>query len=135
MKNLEDSIENCCEKIERTDSDRVIERLSKRVEELETEKRSLTASLKKNPAKHIDYETATDVGFEFVKNPLLLWESESVFERRLVPKLVFTQCLVYKKNFGYETPSFALLFELSRMSGKDKSQVVEMPGVEPGSNV
>ncbi len=135
MKELDSSIEDCCEKIEKTDSDTVMERLSKRVEAMEAERRTIKASLATKPTAGIDYETATNVVFEFVQNPVRLWESESIFERRLVPKFVFTQCLVYKKGFGYGTPDFSLLFELSSVSGKGKSQVVEMPGIEPGSNV
>lgn len=125
IKELERSIENCCVKIEKTTSERVVEQMSKRVDQLTEEKEALSASLKRKKAPNIDYETATDVVFEFVKNPQELWNSESVFERRLVPKLIFTQCLVYKKDFGYETPSFALLFELCRQSQGEESRVVE----------
>ena len=99
-------------------------RLAKRVEAMQTEQGTLKASLKRK-VTGIDYETATDVVFQFVKNPIQLWESDSIFERRLVPKLVFTNCLAYKKGFGYQTPSFALLFELTRGSSEDKSRVVE----------
>jgi len=43
--------------------------------------------------------------------------------------------LLYLPVFGFETASLSLPFALSGMAGVSKSKMVEMPGIEPGSNV
>ena len=135
MKELESDIEKCCDKIERTNSERVMSRLEGRVEDMEQELERLQESAKSRKTPGCDFGTATNVVFNFIRNPSKLWDSDEILEQRLVPKLVFAACLPYRKGEGYETPTFSLLFELCRGSENDKSRVVEMPGVEPGSNV
>ena len=42
---------------------------------------------------------------------------------------------IKKSAVSFETASLSLLFALSGMVGVEKSKLVEMPGIEPGSNV
>jgi len=135
VKELNKSIERLCERVEKTNSDKVINRYEARIEDMEQERLSLEASLGKPKAVSIDFETATDLVFDFIKDPSKLWHSDNLYEQRLVPKLVFTERLPYQRGVGYETTSFSLLFELIKEAESDSSRVVEMPGIEPGSNV
>ncbi len=135
LKELDGIIEKLCDRVEKTRSDRVIHRYEKRIEDLEEERLSLEASVQKPKQTGITFETATDLVFKFIKDPSKLWHSDNLYEQRLVPKLVFADRLPYRKGHGYETARFSLLFALCKEAESDSSLVVEMPGVEPGSNV
>ncbi len=135
IKELNTSIERLCERVEKTHSDRVINRYEARIEDMEQERLSLEASINKPKTDKIDFETATNLVFDFIKDPSKLWHSDNLYEQRLVPRLVFTEHLPYRKGAGYETATFSLLFALCKEAESDHSLVVEMPGIEPGSNV
>ncbi len=135
IKELNTSIDRLCERVEKTNSDKVINRYEARIEDMEQERLSLEASINKPQKLSISFETATDLVFDFIKDPSKLWHSDNLYEKRLVPKLVFTERLPYKRGAGYETATFSLLFALCKEAESDHSLVVEMPGVEPGSNV
>ncbi len=135
VKELNTSIERLCERVEKTHSDKVINRYEARIEDMEQERLSLEASINKPQKLGISFETATDLVFDFIKDPSKLWHSDNLYEKRLVPRLVFTERLPYKKGAGYETATFSLLFALCKEAESDHSLVVEMPGIEPGSNV
>jgi len=135
VKELDESIEKLCERVEKTNSETVISRYEARIEDMEQERLSLEASLNKPKTGGIRFETATDLVFDFINDPSKLWHSDNLYEQRLVPKLVFTERLPYRKGVGYETTTFSLLFALCKEAESDSSRVVEMAGVEPASNV
>src|SRR3989344_2253722 len=135
VKELDESIEKLCERVEKTNSETVISRYEARIEDMEQERLSLEASLNKPKTGGIRFETATDLVFDFINDPSKLWHSDNLYEQRLAPKLVFTERLPYRKGVGYETTSFSLLFALCKEAESDSSRVVEMAGVEPASNV
>lgn len=43
-------------------------------------------------------ETAIDIVFDFLKNPLQQWQNGDIHRKKLVLKLVFEQSLAYNKK-------------------------------------
>ncbi len=64
-----------------------------------------------------------------------MWQKGDLSRRRLVLRLVFEKALVYKKDHGFEHPELSLPIAIACTTGRNLKYVVEMPGVEPGSNV
>lgn len=64
-----------------------------------------------------------------------MWQQGDLAQKRLVLRLVFEGVLTYYKETAFGTAPFSLLFELSKLADTDKKAMVEMPGIEPGSNV
>jgi len=76
-------------------------------------------------------ETALDIVFDFLKNPLKQWQKGSIHTKKLVLKLVFEQNLAYNKNSGFETAILSLPLRVFTLPEVQKSSLVEMVGVEP----
>ena len=76
-------------------------------------------------------ETALDIVFDFLKNPLLQWQKGDIHTRKLVLRLVFEQNLAYNKNSGFETAILSLPLRVFTLPEAQKSSLVEMGGIEP----
>ena len=79
-------------------------------------------------------ETALNIVFDFLKNPLLQWQRGSIHGKKLVLKLVFERNLTYNKNSGFETAILSLPLRVFALPDAQKGQLVEMGGVEPPCN-
>ncbi len=113
------------EKLARVYEDQII-KCQRESEDLQGKLRDLGVS-------SVSFETALEVVFEFLKNPLFIWETKDINAKRLVLKLVFAEKLAYHPQFGFETAQkskFVGLFET--IYAKD-SQDVEVGGFEPPS--
>jgi site-specific DNA recombinase len=79
-------------------------------------------------------ETALDIVFDFLKNPLQQWENGNIHTKKLVLRLVFEQNLAHNKNSGFETAILSLPLRVFSLPEAQKGLVVEMGGIEPPSN-
>jgi len=77
IKELNTSIERLCERVEKTQSDKVINRYEARIEDMEQERLSLEASINKPKSDKIDFETATALVFDFIKDPSKLGDAQA----------------------------------------------------------
>jgi len=91
----------------------------------------LKEKLKRLGTSATSFETALEVVFEFLENPLFIWENESVNAKRLVMRLVFADKLAFHPELGFETAQKSLLIGLFEQIVAKKSQDVEMEGIEP----
>lgn len=135
LKEFDDRISNLVEKIEYTKSKSLSAKYEGRIEELEEEKRGYLSQRVVTKHTQKDFGTAYAVVQNFLQNPLALWNSDVFENKRTVLKLAFTSVIPFSKEEGIGTAPFSLLFELCKVAETDKSKMVEMPGVEPGSNV
>src|SRR3989338_7883747 len=76
-------------------------------------------------------ETALDIVFEFLRNPLKQWEEGNIHTKKLVLKLVFEQNLTHDKNSGFETAILSLPLRVFTLPEAQKGLLVEMAGIEP----
>ena len=58
----------------------------------------------------MSYESAVGTIFDFIGNPLSIWDNGDLEERRLVIKLTFSKRLPYSKKHGFGTDGIALPF-------------------------
>ena len=78
-----------------------------------------------------DFEESYRTALEFIENPAKQWGSADLAKRRLVPKLMFGDHMLYKKNEGYRTAGIAHPFRVLRAIQGGKSGMVEGAGFEP----
>ena len=83
-------------------------------------------------AKHgPSIETALEIVFDFLKDPLIQWQKGNIHTKKLVLKLIFEQNLVYNKNSGFETAILSLPLRVFTLPEEQKMFLVGDRGVEP----
>jgi DNA invertase Pin-like site-specific DNA recombinase len=75
-------------------------------------------------------ETALDIVFDFLKNPLEQWRKGDIHTKKLVLKLVFEQNLAYNKNSGFETAILSLPLRVFTLPEAQNASLVEMVRIE-----
>ncbi|MDO8648819.1 MAG: recombinase family protein [Candidatus Peregrinibacteria bacterium] len=128
-------IDKLCDRLGRLTGEIIIKKYESRIEQLEEKKNILRrqSSDEKDPRQN--FGTAFKYVLRFTENPLALWKTGIFEDQRLVLKLSILGVLPYDPKLGFGTVTFPLLFQLCKQSETDKSKMVEMPGIEPGSNV
>jgi site-specific DNA recombinase len=132
---IEKDMSDYCILIKETKSATVRRAFESKIEELEMEQTRLGEKAQKTPAPNYDFEPALNKVFEFIKDPFLMWKTGDLAQKRLVLRMVFDELLIYDYEKGFYTATLSLPLELSCVPELDKLEMVEMPGVEPGSNV
>jgi site-specific DNA recombinase len=103
------------------------ERIGALVEEEVVLKDSMMYLAKHRP----NVETALDIVFDFLRNPLKQWQKGDIHTKKLVLKLIFEQKLAYNKSSGFETAVLSLPLRVFTLSEALKPSLVEMRGFEP----
>lgn len=75
-------------------------------------------------------ETALDIVFDFLKNPLKQWQKGNIHTQKLVLRLVFEENLRYNKKSGFETAILSLPLRVFTLPEAQKSTLVEMGEIE-----
>ena len=81
----------------------------------------------------VSFETALEIVFGFLENPLVIWEKEDMNAKRLVLKLVFAEKLAFHPDLGFETTQKSPFVGLFEQFSAKKTQDVEVRGIEPRS--
>ena len=113
----------------------VIKKIEENIEAQEAKRMRLGEKIEITSNKSYDFESAVDRVFEFIKYPYAMWQQGDLAQKRLVLRLVFDGALIYDKETRFGTVSFSLPINICCVPELDEMEVVEMPGVEPGSNV
>jgi len=113
----------------------VIKKIEENIEAAEAKRMRLGEKIEIKNQKHYDFETALNRVFDFIKNPYAMWQQGDLSQKRLVLRLVFDKELTYDRDSKFGTASFSLPINICCIPDLDKLEVVEMPGIEPGSNV
>jgi len=128
-------IKDYCNLIKTTKSNTVRRTYEERIEELEMEQLRLGEKQQQTSTRNYEFEPALNKVIEFIKDPFLMWTTGDLAQQRLVLRMVFDELLVYDHKKGFYTATFSLPIELSCVPELDRMEMVEMPGIEPGSNV
>ena len=131
---VQTEIDEYIESIKLCSNPGVIKTIEEKIDALEAKKLRLGEKVER-PKKHYNFDDALDQVFEFLKDPHFVWKTGDLSERRLVLRLVFDEPLIYNRETGFGTAKFSLPVNVSCVTELDEMEVVEMPGVEPGSNV
>jgi len=76
----------------------------------------------------MDFNHKFREAMHFLENPLELWGSDQLCHKRTVIKLAFAERLVYKRNFGFQTPTLSLPFVMLQAFQEGKKDMVEQRG-------
>jgi site-specific DNA recombinase len=118
--------------IPRATSETVVVAYENQIDELLKKELVLKGSLMSFDKHKPNIETALDILFDFLKNPLKQWQNGNIYTKKLVLSLVFEQNLAYNRKSGFETAFLSLPLRVFTLPEGQKSSLVEMPGIEPG---
>jgi site-specific DNA recombinase len=130
---IEKEIQGYLGAIDKCSSPIVLKRIEEQVQSLEAKKIRLGGRITKPKHGDYDFETALDRVLGFINNPLALWQTAELSQRRLVLRLVFTEPLVYDRETGFGTPALSLPIAIACVPELDELEMVGSPGVEPGT--
>ena len=131
LKELERKAEQLMDRIVETDSETLVKAYEAKITKIEYQKAEISSKLASSLSGPESFEESFQTVFDFIENPQKLWNSDSLEDRRLLLKLVFTRPLAYHRKDGFQTAAIALPFGLSGQSIKGKSEMVEDSGIEP----
>ncbi len=113
LDDIQKQIDGCLEVLQRCHNPTVVQRLEETVDALEAKRLRLGGRIKKSKDGEVDFETALDRVLDFLSNPLGMWQTGDLQQRRLVLRLVFEEPLVYDRETGFATASFSLPIRVS----------------------
>lgn len=79
------------------------------------------------------FGTACEIVLARIENPIVMWQSDSYRDKRLLLEMFFDDRVTYDLEVGFGTVNLACLPRLLCLKPEENSRLVEMPGVEPGS--
>jgi len=91
----------------------------------------LKHSIKSFETHRPNIETALDIVFDFLKNPLIQWQKGDIHRKRLVLRLIFEAPLAYNKESGFETASLSLPLRVFCLPEAQNTRLVEVAGMSP----
>jgi hypothetical protein len=86
----------------------------------------LKSSVTSNEALEPDVETALDIVFDFLKNPLKQWREGDIHAKKLLLKLVFQEQLVHNRKSGFETAHLSLPLRVFALPEAQNSLLVDV---------
>jgi site-specific DNA recombinase len=114
----------------RATDESVIVAYEEQISALGEKSRVLKNSLMSMAGHGPNIETALDIVFDFLRNPLQQWRQGNIHSKKLVLKLIFEQNLAYNKNSGFETAILSLPLRVFGLPEAQKGQLVEMARIE-----
>ncbi|MGF1463778.1 MAG: recombinase family protein [Maricaulaceae bacterium] len=124
LKDLDAQIEMLVDRTLETRSPTLIPRYEARIRDLETQKAVLVEKTTRNPEPRQGFEQTFRTAMAFLSNPLNLWNSNRLEDKRAVLKLTFADQLAYSRNSGFRTANFSLPFKLlGQMNSKNYEMV------------
>jgi len=131
LKTLAETKVKILERIEKATNESVISSYEERLAEMSQKEAVLKKSIMSFNEHRPSIETALGIVFDFLKNPLKQWQSGNIYTQRLVLRLVFEENLVYNRKSGFETAILSLPLRVFGLPEAQKSNVVEVAGIEP----
>lgn len=126
LRELEVNIRALADRLARTSSEVACRAIETRIEELERERLSVEQEAGA-PPPDVDFGTAFEQVRMLIENPLLLWKTEDLETKRLVPRLAFTSLLLYDRKSGFGTAELSLPYLISGHIAANKSSLVDLP--------
>ena len=133
IRSIERKIGQYLDRIVETDHMTVVTTYENQISRLEEQKVLLTEKVQNcgRPLKPFDesFRTATD----FLGNPIKLWSSDRLEDKRMVLRLVFAEKLPYQRNQGFRTPETSLPFRVLEELRGGQYDLARPAGIEPAT--
>ena len=133
VKSIGEEIEKLTQLILRAKDESVISMYEEKISSLSKKKLVLKSSAMSFDKHKPNIETALDIVFDFLKDPLKQWQKGNIHTKKLVLKLVFEQNLAYNRKSGFETAVLSLPLRVFTLPLAQKSSLVLSAGIEPAS--
>ena len=131
IKKLEKQIDALLDRIVDASSPSVITAYEKRIAKLEKEKLLMQEKSENTGKPQRPFEELFELAMVFLANPLNLWRSERLEDKRTVLKLTFADHLAYKRNEGFRTPKTTLPFKALATLQGGECEMAHPRGFEP----
>lgn len=126
--NIRAKIRMFLERIGKTQNETLIKTYEQEIEKLTNEEHALEGIIQQIvKGSKLDFGTALEATFAFLKNPYLYWVRDDLKSKHLVLKLVFSDRLVYERGKGFGTANLSLplrVFELTELGDNTKVDIV-----------
>ena len=128
---IERDIERLVDRTLDTTNGTLAKRYEQRIGDLEARKLVLAEQQGKVGQPQTTFERTFRTAMRFLSNPLNLWNSDRLEDKRAVLKLTFADQIAYHRNQGFRTADLSLPFKaLGSFSGGEK-EMVRPQGFEP----
>ena len=131
LKELDTERRRLFERITRAVDDKVVALYEDRLGEIAESELILKSSVMSLDEHRPSIETALDIVFDFLGNPLKCWAEGDIHRKKLVLNLIFEENLAYNKNSGFETATLSLPLRVFTLPEAQNTRLVEMGGIEP----
>ena len=112
LRKIDKQIDTMMDRVVEAESSAVITAYEKRIKKLEERKVELNEKTNKTGGSHRPFEEMFELAMGFLANPVKLWHSERLEDKRTVLKLTFGERLAYLRNEGFRTPKTTLSFKV-----------------------
>lgn len=119
------------QRLTKAKDDKVVTVYENRLGELAEKELVLKESVMSLEIHRPNIETALDIVFDFLKNPLEQWQKGDIHQKRLVLRLVFEEPLVYNRKSGFETANLSLPLRVFCLPEAQNTRLVEVKGLNP----
>ncbi len=126
-------ISNLTQRISETSNQTLIRHYEIELENLLKQKTAIESAGKIQQYNTQDFLKALQLVFGYLEHPLNHWNSPEIIEKRTLLNVYFNKGLSYDKFTGFGTPKLPLVLEALTQVNTSKTNMVEMPGVKPGS--
>lgn len=130
---LENKKKQFMDRISSSTNELLIKEYEKELEKILIEKETLEKQLPLKVYSQDSFGTATKIVLKYLENPVTMWKSNNYKDKRLLLEMYFEKKLAYDLKEGLGTASLACLPKLLATKDSSKNHLVEMPGIEPGS--
>ncbi len=126
-------VEQFLDRIVETENLSVISAYEQKIEKLEGQKIILQEKIQNCGRPLADFDETFRTAMEFLSNPHRLWTSDSLEDKRLVCRLVFSEKLPYQRNEGFRTARTALPVTVLQQLKGGEYEMARPAGFEPAT--
>ncbi len=127
---INNEIKSLVERVPKTTSDIVVQTYEAQIENLSNEKLLLEKKINKLKSNTVDVGTAFKAVLGYVKNPIDMWHSDDLNDKRRVFQLVFADKFIYDRESGVGTAKYSVLFRVFEQFDAQNNIDVEMARIE-----
>ncbi len=104
-------IQQLLDRVVDTESAAVAKAYEERIEGLQAEKLAIAEKLQRVDKPKLNFESAVRTAMNFLENPMKLWSSDRIEQKRLALRLTFAQHLEFDRETGFRTAHLSLPFK------------------------
>lgn len=127
-------VEQFLDRVVEADNPVLIQTYETKIRTLQEERTALNEKIKLCGRPLDTFENTFRTAINFLGNPLSLWESECIQQRRLLIRMAFSDRMTYDRNKGFRTAAFSQPFAVLEDLRQGNLEMVGPVGLEPTTN-